>query len=68
MMILLIPASQVAKITDVSHQCHPVPSISAFFFFFGTGVWTQSLTLAGQAFYHLSHSTTSPLLHWVFLR
>jgi hypothetical protein len=29
-----------------------------FFFFFSTGVWTQCLRLAKQAFHHLSHSTS----------
>jgi hypothetical protein len=35
-------------------------SLSTFFFFFGgTGVWTQGFTFAKQGFYHLSH-TSSP--------
>jgi hypothetical protein len=38
-----------------------------FFFFNGTRVWTQGLTLARQALYLLSHSAR-PFLCWVFLR
>jgi hypothetical protein len=30
-----------------------------FFFFGGTGLWTQGLTLATQALYHLSHFASS---------
>jgi hypothetical protein len=38
-----------------------------FSFLLSTGVWTQSLTLARQVLFHLSHSTR-PVLCWVFLR
>jgi hypothetical protein len=40
-------------------------SLSFFFFLRGTGVWTQSLTLARQTFYHLSH-TPNPFCFSLF--
>jgi hypothetical protein len=43
----------------------PLCKVVIFFSFFGTGAWTQGLTLAMQALYHLSHSA-SPFLWWVF--
>jgi hypothetical protein len=46
LLILLISASWVARITGVSHQ-HPAKVV--FFIFGGIGVWTHSLELARQA-------------------
>jgi hypothetical protein len=41
--------------------------LKSFFFFFGLSrVWTQGLTLARQAFYHLSHSTSLKLKYWLY--
>jgi hypothetical protein len=37
---------------------HQHPSLRYFLFFFFIWVWTQGLTLARQALYHLSHSTS----------
>jgi hypothetical protein len=42
-MALLISASQVDRITGVSHWCLASSCITFFFFFCSTGVWTQGL-------------------------
>jgi hypothetical protein len=52
--VLLISASLVSMITDVGHQ-HTAWNSFFFFFFSGTGAWTQGFELAKLALYHLSH-------------
>jgi hypothetical protein len=55
-MPLLISASQIGRITDISHWFF----VFVFWggFFGDTRVWTQGLTLARQGLYHLSHSAS----------
>jgi hypothetical protein len=48
-MILPISASQVAKITGVSHQCPAIPHPQVL------GFLNQSLMFGRQTLYHLSH-------------
>jgi hypothetical protein len=42
-------------------------TISFFLLFDRTGIWTQGLTLAMQAFYHLSHTPNPTFLSFSFL-
>jgi hypothetical protein len=53
------PQSCLILIKLVINRCYDHLPVSLFFFFFGgTRVWTQGLTLATQAFYSLSQSTS----------
>jgi hypothetical protein len=66
--ILLISASCVARLTDVSHW-HPAALVilKFIFYFGGTVVWTWGFVLAKQALYHLNH-TSSPFCFGYFWR